>query len=543
MTQRPLLAAWLLGALLGPLLGSCSGRNSGAGAPNERPFGERALGEQSLLVGLAGDAMGLDPARVTDAESVEVCEQIYETLVRVGEGGAIEPGLATRWEVSPDGKEWTFHLRQGVRFHDGTPLDAEAVVYSLERQRDPRHPAYQQDFSYRSLFNNVVHVMALDRGTVRIALEQPYAPFLANLSMFSMAIVSPRAVARQGDDFRRHPVGTGPFRFVEWQPGERLTLEANPSYWGGTPKLRRLTFVPVRDPRQRLLALEGGTLHVAENLAPRDLQFVALHPELQALRADSDTVGYLAMNTRRAPFDDVRIRRAVNLAIDKQRIVRLAYQGVAREASGPLPPSMWGHVELPRTGHDPAAARRLLIEAGWLDAEGRPRAARRLRLYTPSTPRPYLPDPERVARMIAADLRDVGIDVEVVVSDFTAHLHAVANGEHDLCLLGWTADNGDPDNLLYTLFHSDNAWPGSASNLSFLVDPELDGVLRWAQETLDHAQRVKLYARAQRIIAERAPWVPLVYAETVVARRRTVRGLRVPPTATIHFRDAEVDAP
>lgn len=530
--MRSLVAALGVASIVGGALCSCVGRSAG----------ERGPGGRALIVGLAGDAMGLDPARVTDAESVEVCEQIYETLVRVGAGGAIEPALATRWEVSPDGREWTFRLRPGVRFHDGAPFDAGAVVYSFERQRDPRHPAYQADFAYRSLFDNVVRVEALDPLTVRVALELPYAPFLANLSMFPMAIVSPRAAAKWGAAFRLHPVGTGPFRFVEWQPGERVTLEANLDYWGGAPKLRHLSFVPVRDPRQRLLALEGGSIDVAENLAPQDLQFVALHPELRALRAASDTVGYLAMNLRRPPFDDVRVRRAVNLAIDRGRIVRLVYQGLAREADGPLPPSMWGHIELPRVEQDPASARRLLVEAGWLDADGRPRDGRRLRLYTPSTPRPYLPDPERVARMIAADLRAVGLDVEVVVSDLTAHLRAISRGEHDLCLVGWTADNGDPDNLLYTLFHSDDARGGTVSNVSFLVDPELDGVLRWAQETLDRPQRAALYARAQRLIAERAPWVPLVYAETVVAHRRTVRGLRVPPTGIIHFRDAEVAA-
>jgi peptide/nickel transport system substrate-binding protein len=498
--------------------------------------GSRAAPEATLVVGRPADAIGLDPARVTDADSSEVCEQIYDTLVREKRGTTeIEPALAERWEVNSAATEWIFHLRHGVRFHDGTPLDADAVLYNFERWRDPQHPRHRTDFVYyESAFRNLERVEKIDRYTVRMVIERPYAPFLANLSVFAMSIASPAAIAKYGDELAYHPVGTGPFRFVEWSRGDRITLAANRDYWGGPPKLTHLTFVAIRDARQRLVAIEGGAIDVAERLAPEDLQFVALHPELKIEQVAGNNVSYLGMNTEHPPFDDPRVRIAVAHAINKTPIVRMVFQGLAMPATGALVPSSWGYVDLQDYAYDPPLARKLLAEAGW-------RAERRFTLYVMSTPRPYLPSPEQVARMIARNLRDVGIDVELVVSPMADHLRRTSNGEHDLCVLGWQGDNGDPDNFLYGLFDSDNAQKGTARNVSFFRDAQLHGLLRWAQETTDHQQRVDFYAQAQRIIAEKAPWVPLAHAAIVVARRTHVHNLALQPSAKMLFHDVWVE--
>ena len=487
--------------------------------------------QQTVIVGRAGDALGLDPARGNDSESAEVAEQIFDHLVRYRhDSTAVEPALATAWDVSADGRVWTFHLRRGISFHDGTPFDADAVVFSLDRQRDPRHPFHLADFNYwETTFRNIQSVEKVDAQTVRITIERPYAPFLANLAMFPVSIVSPTAVRRWGADFARHPVGTGPFRFVEWSPGERVTLEANPSYWDGAPQVKNLVFAVIRDARQRLVALEGGAIDVAENLAPQDLQFVALHPDLQIHRVPGTNVGYLAMNVEHRPFDDVRVRRAVNYAINKAAIVRLIYQGLAEEATTAVPPSLWGHQPGPTYGYDPGKAQRLLAEAGWKQPLRRPR------LYTMDTARPYMPAPDTVARIIQHNLKDVGIDVDIVSLDMDGHLRAVERGEHDLCLLGWSADNGDPDNFLYTLFDSENAEPGSARNVAFYKNPELHGILTWAQESADQHERERFYRRAQDLIARDAPWVPLAHAEVVVASRSSIGGLAVHPSDTLFF--------
>jgi peptide/nickel transport system substrate-binding protein len=490
-----------------------------------------APSEVTVRVGRGADLIGLDPARITDAESAEVTEQIFEHLVRYREDSTeIEPALAVRWDVSEDGRTWTFHLRPNVSFHDGTPLDADAVVFSFERQRDPEHPYHHPDFTYwDTTFRNIQSVTRVDALTVRINIDRAYAPFLANLAMYPVSIVSPAAVKLWGKDFDRHPVGTGPFRFVEWSAGERVRLEANPEYWDGAPEIKNLIYTVIRDPRQRLVALEGEAIDVAVNLMPQDLQFVALHPGLTLHRVAGNNVAYLAMNTTRPAFADARVRRAVNFAVNKTAIVKLVYQGLAREATSPVPPSLWGHVDEPLYRYDREQALRLLAEAGWKQPEVRPR------LYTMDTSRSYMPSPDLVARIIQLNLHDVGIDVDVVKGDMDAHLRATQSSLHDLCLLGWTADNGDPDNFLYLLFSSQNAVKGSARNVAFYQNPQLQGQLVWAQESSDRAEREERYRMAQDIIAHDAPWVPLAHAEVVVAARTSLEGLKVHPSSNIYF--------
>lgn len=496
---------------------------------------QRPATEQPLLVGRAADAIALDPARVTDSDSSEVTEQIFDHLVRYKpDSTEIEPALAESWEKSADGRVWTFHLRKNVRFHDGTPFDADSVVFSFDRQRDPRHPYHQEDFTYwENYFRNIQSVEALDTYTVRIALERPYAPFLSNLAMFPVSIVSPSAVKKWGPEFARHPVGTGPFRFVEWSPGERIMLAANPNYWGGAPQIQHLVFVVIRDPRQRLVALEGGALDVAENLSPEDLQFVALHPELRLVHIAANNVGYLAMNTQHPPFDDVRVRRAVNYAINKTAIVKLLYQGLGRPATSPVPPSMWGHVDEDIYHYDRAMAMKLLAEAHYVQPQKRPK------LYVMDTPRHYMPAPETMARIIQHNLRDVGMDVEIVVNDFDTHVRLTQNGVHDLCLLGWSADTIDPDNFLYVLFDPENAEPGVARNLAFYKNAELHGILSWAQESSDRAERMRYYKKAQDLIAHDAPWVPLAHGEVVLAARGNLSSVRVHPSGNVYFQPVQ----
>jgi peptide/nickel transport system substrate-binding protein len=485
----------------------------------------------TLIVGRASDPLGLDPARVTDSESQETCEQIFEHLVRYRRNSMeVEPALATDWQVSPDGRQWTFHLRQGVTFHDGSPFTADAVVFSLERQRDPAHPDHRADFVYwDASFRNIQRVEKIDDYTVRIVIERPYAPFLANLAMVPVSILSPQAVRAAGAGYDRHPVGTGPFKFVEWIPGERVVLAANDRYWGGRPQLGFLVFRPIRDPRQRLQAMEGNAIDVAYGLAPHDLPFVRLHPDLVLHRIAGNNVAYLAMNTQKAPFRDVRVRRAVNHAINRLAMVKLINQGMAVPAKGPLPPTVWSYRDdLPEYPFDRALARSLLQEAG-VDPRLRPK------LYTSADARPYLPAPERVARIIAQSLREVGLEVEIVAQPLAKHQRSINNGEHDLCLHGWIGDNGDPDNFLYLLLDVDNTTPGLAHNVAFYRNLALHQFLIRARESGDRAERERLYGQAQRMVHEDAPWVPLWHADFTGVSHRDVVGLRLHPGGLVYY--------
>lgn len=491
----------------------------------------------TLIVGRPTDAIFLDPARPSDNESVEVLEQVYDKLIHHRPGSnTIEPGLAISWEVTDNGRVWTFELRRGVRFHDGTPFDADAVVFSFERQRDPFHPFHRKGkFQYwQNVFRNVERVEKLGTHKVRVVIERSYAPFAANLAMFPVAIVSPAAVAKWGDDFESHPVGTGPFKFESWERGERIVLEANRDYWGGAPALDRLVFQVIPDPRQRLIALESGAIDIAYAILPEELQFVELHPGLRMHRIPANNVAYLAMNNTHPPFDDRRVRQAVNYAINKEPIVKLVYQGNADPAHGPLPPGQWGYHK-PDTiyRYDPTQARALLEQAA---ADGRFDPAVSHVLYVPSTPRPYLPAPERIGRVLQTNLAEVGLKTRIVVQDFRAHLSSVQRGEHDLCLLGWVGDNGDPDNFLYTLFDQDNTVPGVARNVAFFKDGYVHGLLVQAQESESREEREALYARAQNLIATEAPWVPLAHSKITIAARADVGGVIVNPQSHVYYR-------
>jgi peptide/nickel transport system substrate-binding protein len=490
---------------------------------------------RTLVVGRAADAVTLDPALVSDSESVEVCEQIFEHLLRFRKGGLeVEPSLAESWQASPSGKEWVFHLRRNVRFHDDTPFNADAVVFSFERQHDVEEGQGAGNPGYHdSTFRNIRRVEKLDAYTVRIELERPSSSFLSDLALFTASIVSPQAVARQGRDFARHPIGTGPFRFVEWSPGERITLEANPQYWGGPPHIEHLVFSHIPDPRQRLVALEGGAIDVAEELEPEDLQFVALHPELRTEKIPGNNVTYVAINTEHPPFGDVRVRRAINHAVNRLPIVKLIYQGLAEPASGPLAPSFWRSVSQPAYAYDPAEARRLLAEAHY-DTRLRPK------LYVLGTTRPFLPEPERLGRLIASSLRAVGINVELVFEPISEFSQAIGNGDHDLALSGWIGDSGEPSNFLYVLFDGDNAQRGTATNAAFFRDARLHSLLVQAAEASEAEVRTGHYAEALHLIHDQAPWVPLVHAEMVVAERSRVMDLEVSPAATLYFREVRL---
>jgi peptide/nickel transport system substrate-binding protein len=506
---------------------------AGCGSPSPGRTGPNA---DRLVVARSTDAVSLDPARTSDIESLEVAEQVYGRLVRFAAGRLEpEPDLATSWSVSEDGTIWTFDLRPGVRFQDGTPFDAEAVVFSFERQILPDHPAHESDFVWTRAYHNIRRVRANGPMRVQFEIDRPYAPFLANLAMGPAAIVSPTAVKKWGREFGRHPIGTGPYRFVEWIPGDRITLERNPSYWDQPARTRYLVLMAMPDSRQRLQALESGAADVIQQLAPDDLPLVRLHPDLRLAMAPATLVSYLAMNTQRRPLNDPRIRRAIAHAVRREALVKLVYQGLGIPAIGPLPPNVWGaRSDVVTYPYDPVKARKLLAEAGWQGAREAP-----LKLFAPSVASQYMPAPTRVAAIIKKCLAEVGVAVEVIVSDPADHQRALWAGEHDLALHGWFNDNGDPDNFLYTLLDSDNTTGSRPSNIAFYSNGWFHDVIGMAQRTTDRTERERLYSQAQAILAIDVPWVALAHSKVVFAERTSVRGLVVQPSAMGIYRWAE----
>ena len=483
----------------------------------------------ALVVAQAADITGLDLVRVVDAESIEVGEILFEGLARWVPGTTdVEPGLATAWQVSPDGLRWTFALRPGVTFHDGQVLDAAAVVFSFERVIDPRHPSYVRSddgLYWRALLKDVRRVTALGPGRVEIEVAHPYAPLLGELAMFP--IVSPAAVRRWGDAFNQHPVGTGAFELEAWQPGEQVVVRRFAAYWGAAPALERIVFRVVVDARQRLVDLQSGAVDLAAGILPDEQSFVELHPDLVLHHKPTNAISYLAFNTTHPPFDDPRVRRALSHAINKEPIVKLAYQGRAIAAEGPLPPGQWGY-RLPATryAYDPARAQRELAELAAARAFD---PTRIYKLYAPTTPRAYLPSPERVARYVQTALARVGLRTELVLQPIIGHVEAVGRGDHDLALIGWIGDTGDPDNFLYVLLHSDNAVPGPAQNIAFYRSPEVDALLIRAQAAPDQVSRSALYGEVQDRVAADAPWIPIACSELVIAGRADLEHVILTP--------------
>ena len=492
-----------------------------------------------LIFGRGSDSVGLDPALENDGESFKVCDNIYETLVAyLPESTALTPQLAKSWEVSEDRTLWTFHLRSDVRFHDGTPFNAAAMHFSLGRQFYKDHPHHKVNGAYKYWkdmgMDDVVRDMeAVDDTTFRIELNAPNAPFLANLAMNFAAAVSPAAVRRHGADFRKNPVGTGPFRFVEWREDERIVLERNQGYWGAKASLRRLIFKPIQESSVRFFELQTGTIHGLDNLSPEFIGQIEENPDLQLLRQAGMNVGYLAMNMEKPPFDNRLVRLAINHAIDKQSLVDNFYRGLAVPAKNPIPPSLWSYNDrIEPYDYDPGKARALLEEAGFpngFDTE----------LWAMPVPRPYMPQPGKIAQAIQADLRRAGIRAKIVQWEWGTYLDKVSNGEHPMALLGWTGDNGDPDNFLYVLLDK-MAAEKPAQNIAFYRSEELHQLLVEARRSTDHQRRVVLYERAQEVVHRDVPWVPLVHATQTAAFHKRVRNFSLHPTGSKWFHQVQM---
>lgn len=479
------------------------------------------------------DSPTADPAVATDGESALLISNVFDGLVRFEYGGFdVEPALATSWEVAADKRSATFSLRPGVRFHDGTACDGPAVALSFERQRDVAHP-----FNFRKdrypywgdMFGFVSKVSAPDAKTVRFEASEPLPPFfLPLLAVFSSSVVSPAALAKGKEYVAGHPVGTGAFRFVSWESGQEIDLEANPDWWGGRPALGRLVLKVVPSPKGALLALENGQVQGIDAVDTHDVARVETNRSLRLHRVSAGlSVCYLSLNNDAPPFDDVRVRRAVALAIDKPRIVRAAYSGIAAPIATLLPPGMDGHLEIKDRVRDTAAARALLKEAG---AEGK-----RVRLHYMSNPRPYVPDPDALAAQIREDLREAGLEVDLRKEEWVRHLPLMQNGEHQMGILGWSPDVADADNYLYVLLDKESAVKGSANNVSFYRSEAFHEKVAAARRSYDPGERRRLYEDAQRIAFDDVPMVPLVALPRMAALSVRAKGFALEPVSSPRF--------
>ena len=478
----------------------------------------------TLIFGRGGDSLTLDPALVLDGESAKVCDMLYDTLIQYREDTTdLEPALAEAWESSADGLVWTFYLRQGVQFHDGTPLDADAVVFSLTRPE-----AVYRDFQAEF----ISHIVALDSFTVQIILKIPFAPFINALTSFEYSIVSPAAVQHFGANFADNPVGTGPFKFVRWDQGDRIVLEANDTHWAGRPSLDRIIFRSIPDNSVRLMELQQGNLHAMEFPNPDELSIIRGDVQLELLMQPSLNVGYLAMNMEKPPFDDLKVRLAINHAINKVEIIEDLYQGTGIPAKNPIPPTLWSYDDtIVDYEYNPELAKQLLAEAGYPNGF-------ETTLWALPVPRPYIPDGAALAEILQAELRNIGVEAEIVTYDWGTYLEKTENGEHDMAMLGWIA-GADPDNFFYYLLSKTHA-EKPAFNISFYRSDEMQDVLERARTSTDRSERIELYQQAQAIFHRDVPWVPLAHGQRLLVVDKRVKNLRLAPTGWKYLRSVSL---
>ncbi len=506
---------------------------------------------KTLVYCAEGSPAGFDPALHTDPATLDASSQaLYNRLVQFKPGTAeVVPALAESWEISKDGREYTFRLRPGVRFHttgDFTParaFNADDVLFSFGRQWREDHPwhDYAGDggwpwFEGMSLSTVLEDIRKVDDLTVTFVLKRPHAPFLADLAMDFASIVSREyadrllsAGTREGLDLL--PVGTGPFRLVEYRPGAAIRYEANPDYWRQRAPLDRLLFEIIPDPGVRYEKLKSGECQVIPAPNPADLVAIRADDGLVLLEGEGLALSYLAFNTGEPPFDGARVRRAVARAIDREAIVADVYKGAAAAAAGLLPPLMaGGTVAAGPEPYDGAAAEDAVEAAG---ASGSS-----LRLWVLPALRPYNPDPGRMAEMIRANLAAAGITAEIAAPPADEFMAATLAPDRDgAVVLGWVSDNGDPDNLLAPILGCDAV---GISNRSFWCSARLDGLLEQARATVDPATRRSLYAEAQRIIADEMPVVPIAHVGIAVATVAGVTGFVVDAFGRHNFETTDI---
>jgi ABC-type transport system substrate-binding protein len=488
-----------------------------------------------LIYGRGGDSVSLDPSKETDAESLNVCDNIFDTLLQFKSGSTeVEPGLAESWVISPDKLSYTFKLRKGVKFHDGTDFNADAVLFSFLRQHDPKHEAfgYAKSWQYwgdMGMDKLVKSITKLDDLTVQIRLNQAEAPFLTNLAMGFASIVSPAAVRKHKENFAKNPVGTGPFKFVSWTPNERIILDGYKNFWGPKSYVDRVIIRSIPDNSARLNAFLAKEIHMFNLPTPEHVATVkSRRPEVKVLEEYGLNVGYLAFNTSKAPFSNPKVRQAINMAINKEALIKGVYAGTAIAAVNPIPPSLWGYnKDVKPYPFDVAKAKALLIEAGIKEGHT-------LELYTLPVARPYMPDGKKVAESIQADLKNIGLNVTLTTWDWGVYLEKTKNGEHQMALMGWNGDNGDPDNFLYVLMSGENI-KKPASNIAFYSNPEVTKMLNDAKVQSSQEKRADLYRKAQLLIREDAPWVPIAHSKVFLPVDPKVHDFVMSPVGTRRF--------
>ncbi|WP_097026799.1 ABC transporter substrate-binding protein [Clostridium peptidivorans] len=502
---------------------------AGCGGGNKQATSGNATAPKTLIYAQGSDPRGLDPAYVDDGESAKIIVNVYEGLLQYKEGSTeVEPCLATEWKISNDGKEYTFKLRQGVKFHDGTPFNADAVKFNIERQIPPQ---VKDDMPYASFtFGPVQKVEKVDEYTVKVILKESYTPFLANLAMSLAApMASPDAIKKNNGNLNENPVGTGPFKFVSWKKGEAVTLEKNNEYWGEKAKSDKVVFKFTKENSVRASELMTGAVDIIDGVDPNDIKKLT-DSKMQLFNEKGMNINYMAFNTSRAPFNDVKLRQAISYAIDREELVKYLYQGFSDIAYTSMPSFIPGfNDKLKSYQYNPEKSKELLKAAGKENLQ--------VKMITYSNPRPYNPvNGQKLAEAIQNYLSKVGIKATIDVYPWKEYKEKIAQGEGDILFYGWNGDNGDADNFL-SLFDSKEI--KSTLNAARYNNPKVDELLVKGRKTPNGEERNNIYKEIQKIVDEDAVWLPISYAKSMAAYSPKVKNFELHPTGVVFLKDVE----
>lgn len=521
--------------LLSIILSACS--NNETAKDNSSKAGKSS--SSTLIYARGADSVSLDPINVTDGESIRVTHAIFETLFTYDKDLKLQPKLAEDYETSKDGLTWTIHLKKGIQFSDGTDFNADAVIFNFDRWMDKENPYHVGgDFTYYSFLyggfkgdksHKIESVKAIDDSTVEFKLKEKIAPFISYLAIPMFGIASPTAVKKYKEKFGENPVGTGPFKFEKWSRNDKINLVANKNYYvKDEPKIAGITFTVVPDNSARLNQLVAGEVDVVDGVNPSDSGTIENNSNLQLIKRPSFNLAYLALNTEKKPFDNVKVRQAINMAIDKKALIDSFYSGYADVAKNPIPPSLWGYADdVEDYKFDIKAAKNLLAEAGYPNGF-------KTTIWAMSNARPYMSQPLKIAEAIQSNLKEIGIDVKIESYEWATYLDKASKGEHDMMLMGWTGVMADPDNFLYPNLNSKNA-EKPASNYAFYKNDQFDKLIEQARVEYNQEKRVELYKEAQTIFHEDAPWVPIAHTTPPVAMANYVEGFELHPMENDDF--------
>jgi dipeptide transport system substrate-binding protein len=523
-----------------------------------------AVAAAAFVIGLAGTAQAktlvycsegspenFNPQINTTGTSFDAAYPIFNRLVEFEPGTTkLMPGLAESYEASDDGMSYTFHLRKGVKFHNrkdfATTRDfnADDVIATFNRMWKPDDPYAKVSGGAYDYFNDMgmpdllKSIDRIDDYTIRFVLNTPESPFVANMAMDFAAIHSKEymdAMLKAGTPERvdQEPIGTGPFILQSYEKDSRILYKANANYFRGKQPIDKLVFSITTDAAVRTAKLEAGECDMAPYPNPADLDRLKANASLQVLEQQGLNVGYLAMNTQKKPFDDKRVRQAITMAIDKASIVKAVYQAAGQVAKNPIPPTIWSYNDsIEPYPYDPEKAKTMLAEAGVTDLS--------TDLWYMPVQRPYNPDAKKIAELMQADLAKIGVTAELKSFEWGEYRKRMQAGEHMMGMLGWTGDNGDPDNFMGVLLSCGSAREGG-QNVAKWCNEEFTKLIDDAKLTADVAKRTELYMKAQEVFHEEAPWVTIAHSVVYMPMSTKVKGYKVHPLGTHIFEGVDIE--